>query len=182
MNDLRDRVREWRAAGWAGTTSITQELFEFWFDDDRRASNTRPFFCQQEAVETIAFLTEAPGHLLVGIDVPGSGEAYTRWAVKMATGTGKTLVMAMLIAWSGLNRVTDRHDSLFTDQILVMCPNLTVRDRLSGIGGLDPRDPASAFSEFDLIPPRLSGLWARSRSRSCNWQMLAPREDPKGPS
>ena len=128
------------AAGWAGTTSITQELFEPWFDDGRQAGNTRPFFCQQEAVETIAFLTEAPGHLLVGIDVPVRAR-HTRWAVKMATGTGKTLVMAMLIAWSGLNRVTDRHASLFTDQILVICPNLTVRDRLSASEDSTPATP-----------------------------------------
>jgi type III restriction enzyme len=178
-NDLRDRVREWRATGWSGATSITRELFEFWFDDDRQANNTRPFFCQQEAVETITFLTEAPEHLKVGIEVPGSGEAYTRWAVKMATGTGKTLVMAMLIAWSGLNRVADRHAKLFADQILVMCPNLTVRDRLSGVGGLDPRDPGSVFSEFELIPSRLSGLVGQVKVQVSNWHVLAPKEDPK---
>lgn len=178
-NDLRDRVRAWRGTGWAGSTTITRELFDFWFDDDRQTNNTRPFFCQQEAVETVAFLTEASDHLKVGIEVPGSGEAYTRWAIKMATGTGKTLVMAMLIAWSGLNRAADRQAKRFTDQILVMCPNLTVRDRLSGIGGLDPRDPASVFSEFELVPPRLSSLLGQVKVQVSNWHVLAPKEDPK---
>lgn len=181
VNDLRDRVRQWRADGYPGTTTITRDLFRHWFDDDRRASNTRPFFCQQEAVETVVFLTEAPDHLKVGVKVPASGEAYTRWAVKMATGTGKTMVMAMLTAWSGLNKVASRQDTRFADQILVVCPNLTVRDRLSGIGGLDPRHPRSLYSdvEFGLVPPQLSGLLGQVKVQVANWHQLAPKEDPK---
>ena len=81
VNDLRSRVRQWRDDGYAGSTMVTRDLFRHWFDDDRRLTNTRPFFCQQEAVETIIFLTEAPDHLKVGVKVPASGEAYTRWAV-----------------------------------------------------------------------------------------------------
>jgi type III restriction enzyme len=120
VNDLRERIRSWRADGYPGVTMVTRDLFGYWFDDGRIASNTRPFFCQQEALETIVFLTEAPQHLKVGVSVPGSGEAYTRWAVKMATGTGKTLVMSMIIAWSGLNRLASKTDTRFSDQILVM--------------------------------------------------------------
>ncbi len=88
VNDLRDRVRQWRADGYPGMTTVTRDLFRHWFDEGRIASATRPFFSQQEAVETIVFLTEAPEQLKVGVNIPGSGEAYTRRAVKMATGTG----------------------------------------------------------------------------------------------
>lgn len=180
-NQLRDKVRVWRADGYPGATQITRDLFDYWFDDSRISQNSRPFFCQQEAVETIVFLTEAPDHLKVGIDVPASGEAYTRWAIKMATGTGKTFVMSMLIAWTGLNRTANRQDPRFTDQILVMAPNVTVRDRLSGIGGLDPKHPESGFatSQFDLIPPQYSTLLGQVRVQVVNWHGLAPHEDPK---
>ena len=180
-NQLRDKVRAWRADGYPGATQITRDLFDYWFDDSRIDQNSRPFFCQQEAVETIAFLTEAPDHLKVGINVPASGEAYTRWAIKMATGTGKTFVMSMLIAWSGINRVANRQDTRFSDQILVMAPNVTVRDRLSGIGGLDPKNPESGYStgQFDLIPPQYSSLLGQVRVQVMNWHGLAPKEDPK---
>lgn len=179
VNDLRERVFLWRSDGYPGVTTVTRDLFRHWFDDDRIASATRPFFCQQEAVETIVFLAEAPDHLKVGVDVPASGEAYTRWAVKMATGTGKTMVMALVIAWSGLNRVSNRKDPRFTDQILVVAPNITVRDRLSGSDGLDPRDAESLYVNFDLIPPQFDGLLGQVKVQVSNWHVLAPKEDPK---
>lgn len=178
-NELRDKVRNWRDDGYPGVTMITRDLLGYWFDDDRILDHTLPFFCQQEALETIVFLTEAPEHLKVGINVPGSGEAYTRWAVKMATGTGKTFVMSMLIAWSGLNRAANKQDTRFTDQILVMAPNITVRDRLSMDGGLDPKHPESGFVQFDLIPPQYSSLLGQVRVQVMNWHGLAPKEDPK---
>jgi type III restriction enzyme len=179
VNDLRNRVRQWRADGYPGVTAVTRDLLRHWFDDGRKATATRPFFCQQEAAETVVFLTEAPEHLKVGVDVPGSGEAYVRWAVKMATGTGKTMVMALLIAWSGLNRAADRRDSRFSDQVLVMAPNVTVRDRLSGAGGLDPQHPESLYTEFDLIPPQFAALLGQVKVQVSNWHVLAPKEDPK---
>lgn len=179
VNDLRGRVRQWRKDGYPGASLMTRDLFQNWFDDERKVSKIRPFFCQQEAVETIVFLTEAPDQLRVGVKVPSSGEAYTRWAVKMATGTGKTTVMALLIAWSGLNKVASRQDTRFTDQVLVIAPNLTVRDRLVGAGGLDPKHPESVFVQFELIPPQYSSLLGQVSVQVMNWHQLAPREDPK---
>lgn len=178
-NDLRDRVRSWREAGYPGATLVTRELFRHWFNDERIEAQNRPFFCQQEAVETIVFLTEAPDHLKVGVNVPASGEPYIRWAVKMATGTGKTTVMALLIAWCGLNKVTARSDTRFTDQILVVAPNLTVLDRLNQGGGLNPKHPESLYTGFDLIPPQYSGLLGQVKVQVLNWHQLAEKEDPK---
>jgi type III restriction enzyme len=179
VNDLRARVFQWRTDSYPGTTTITRELFRHWFDDERIPSGIRPFFAQQEAIETIAFLTEAPDHLKTGISVPHAGEAYARWAVKMATGTGKTLVMALTAAWSGLNKAANRQDPRFTDQILVVCPNLTVRDRLTGIGGLDPGHPEAAYAQFALVPSQYSSLLGRIKLQVVNWHQLAPKEDPK---
>jgi len=75
------------------------------------------------------FLVEAPADRRVGIDIPQL-EAYRRVCTKMATGTGKTLVMAMTIAWSVLNKCAARTDNRFSDAVLVVCPNLTVKERL----------------------------------------------------
>lgn len=179
VNDLRSRVRSWRNSDYSGVTQVSKDLFRHWFDPSREITNTRPFFAQQEAIETIVFLTEAPDNLKVGIDIPSAGEIFSRWAVKMATGSGKTMVMAMTVAWSGLNRIVNRNDVKFTDQFLVLCPNLTVRDRLTGVGGVDPRHPESAYFAFDLIPPKYSTLIGQVRVQVMNWHQLAPKEDPK---
>lgn len=179
VNDLRGRVRDWRTDGYPGATTITRDLFRHWFDDDRKSTQTRPFFCQQEAVETIVFLVEAPDHLKVGINVPIAGEAYTRWAIKMATGTGKTTVMGLLVTWSGLNKGASRSDTRFTDQILIVAPNLTVRDRLSGEGGVDPKHPESIYVTFELVPPQYSKLLGQVKVQVMNWHQLAEKEDPK---
>lgn len=177
VNDLRRRVKEWRESDYPGATQITRDLFRHWFDESRKATNTRPFFAQQEAIETIVFLTEAPEHLKVGIQVPASGEIYIRWAIKMATGTGKTMVMALVAAWTGLNKITSRGDTRFTDQILVICPNLTVKERLSNSGGIDPKHPESAYVSFDLIPRQYSTLLGQLKVQVANWHQLAPKED-----
>ena len=101
----------------------------------------RLFFCQLEAAETIIWLTEAPPSERQGIEVPadvpfdeksvGAGFGpLQRYCCKMATGSGKTVVMAMLIAWSVLNKVQNRQDKRFSDAVLAVCPNLTIKERL----------------------------------------------------
>jgi type III restriction enzyme len=174
VNDLRDRVRAWRADGYPGVTPVTRDLLDRWFDEDREPG-LRPFFAQQEAFETIVFLTEAPPDRRVGIDIPRV-EAYERWAVKMATGTGKTLVMAMTIAWSTLNKAISRGDTRFADAVLVVCPNLTVKERLAD---LDPHRSVSEYKSFGLIPPNLSALMGQGRVMVTNWHALAPETDPR---
>jgi len=177
VNRIRERVGSWREAGYTGATPVTKGLFERWFDPEREPG-TRPFFAQREAIETIAFLTEAPAALRVGIEV-SKFEAYERWAVKLATGAGKTLVMAMAITWSGLNKVVNRQDTRFSDACLVVCPNLTVKQRLSGIDGLIPSDPQSAYQAFALIPPNFAASFGQVRVMVTNWHALTPETDPK---
>ena len=119
VNQIRPRVKRWREAGYPGVTSVTKRLLEYWSDPenfDRR----RFFFCQLEAVETLIWLTEAPPAERVGIEIPGDGGQYARQCCKMATGSGKTVVMAMTIAWQILNKVTDPQDARFSKNVLVV--------------------------------------------------------------
>jgi len=175
VNRIRDRVREWRKSDYTGATPVTKALFAHWFEDEREM---RPFFAQREAIETIAWLTEAPADRRTGISVQGF-EAYERWAIKLATGAGKTLVMGMTIAWSGLNKVANRQDRRFADTFLIVAPNLTVKGRLTGDDGLLPSDPNSVYRLFDLIPGQYAGLLGQVQVQVANWHQLAPREDPK---
>ncbi|MBW3537185.1 MAG: DEAD/DEAH box helicase family protein, partial [Actinobacteria bacterium] len=176
VNTIRKRVRDWREGDYQGATNITRELFKRWFVDPEQGR--RPFFAQQEAIETIAWLTEAPADRKVGISIP-QFEAYERWAIKLATGAGKTLVMCMTIAWSGLNKLANRQDTRFADAVLVVCPNLTVRERLSGLDGLLPSQPGNAYERFNLIPGQFAGLFGQVRVMVTNWHALAEQKDAK---
>lgn len=175
VNLIRRRVEEWRQGGYPGATPVTKELFADWFDPEREV---RPFFAQREAIETIAFLTEAGPERLQGIEIEGY-EEYERWAVKLATGAGKTLVMAMTIAWSGINKRSNPQDRRFADAFLVVCPNLTVKERLRGKDGLLPSDPGSVYAGFELIPGAYSQLFGQVKVMVLNWHQLAPREERK---
>jgi type III restriction enzyme len=169
VNLIRDRLAQWRATRYAGVTRTTLELLEYWRRDGRR---TPLFFAQIEAAETVVFLKEARADLLQGVDVPPEivpeeVNAFTRFACKMATGSGKTTVMGMLVAWSILNKVVARGDARFSDVVLVVCPNLTIRERLQE---LDPnRGDASIYRTRDLVPPQLMPRLRRGRVLVKNW-------------
>lgn len=174
VNDLRERLVAWQQDAYVGVSEVTRALLAHWFESDRE-SGMRPFFAQREALETLVFLVEAPADRRVGLAVP-QVEAYQRWCTKMATGTGKTLVMAMTIAWCVLNKAASRTDNRFTDAVLVVCPNLTVKERLAGLA---PQRPDSEYHAFGLIPPHLSGLLGQAKVMITNWHQLAPDTDPK---
>jgi type III restriction enzyme len=175
VNRIRERVGDWRSDGYPGASVVTKELFSQWFSPDR---DRRPFFAQREAIETIAFLTEAPAERRQGIELVNY-EAYERWAVKLATGAGKTLVMAMTIAWSGINKRANPRDRRFSDAFLIVCPNLTVKERLRGKDGLLPSDPESAYAAFELVPGTYSSLFGQVKVIIANWHQLTPKEDRK---
>jgi type III restriction enzyme len=165
VNLIRERLEAWRGGGYPGTTRTTLELLEYW----RREGREQPlFFAQVEAAETIIFLTEARSDLLQGIDVPSElGGSFRRYACKMATGSGKTTVMAMLAAWSILNKGAAKGDARFSDVVLVVCPNVTIRNRLRE---LDPNlDDASIYRTRDLVPRHLMPDLRRGRVLVKNW-------------
>lgn len=169
VNLIRERLAAWREAGYPGATRTTLDLLAYWRREGRQH---RLFFAQLEAAETVLFLTEARADLLQGVDVPledvpAGVEAFRRFACKMATGSGKTTVMGMLVAWSVLNKVSARGDARFSDVVLVVCPNLTIRERLAE---LDPsRGEASIYRTRDLVPAELMPALRRGRVLVKNW-------------
>jgi type III restriction enzyme len=152
VNQLRDEVRAWREAGYPGTAAVTRRLLEWWFerDEERRATGKRFFFCQQEAVETVIYLYEVQGRR----KMPETGD-LVRYALKLATGTGKTVVMALFVTWATLHKRKVSGSSLSAN-FLVLVPNLTVRDRVSGQprgDGLDPSGEHNLYDGFEMVPP-----------------------------
>lgn len=175
VNLLRPRVRAWAADVLAGrpvAAPLTRELLAYWCRDGR---DRRLFFCQREAIETVMFLVEARADQLQGVTIPADEpNGFIRYACKMATGTGKTTVMAGLIAWSILNKVASRRDPRFSDVVLVVCPNVTIRDRLQE---LDPhRSEASLYRVRDLVPPHLMTDLRKGHVVITNWHALAPQD------
>jgi type III restriction enzyme len=167
-NTIRTRLKEWQEKGRPGLTGISKELLEHWNDPDKR---TNPFFfCQLEAIETIIFLNEAPAHYTSGFTIPGDGGSFERWCSKMATGSGKTIIMAMLIAYNILNKVTYRKDNRFSKNILIVAPGLTVKSRLSV---LNPSDENNYYHEFQILPSTLMEKLREGRVKIINWHMLA---------
>jgi type III restriction enzyme len=166
-NKIRPRVNAWRDAGYPGLSGITKRLLDHWRDPEQR-ENRRLFFCQLEAIETLIWLTEAPASERVGIEIPSDGGTFTRLCSKMATGSGKTIVMAMLIAWQVLNKVTYPQDKRFSKNIFVVAPGLTVKNRLQV---LIP-GPNDYYREFSLIPTGLEDKLRQGKVLVRNWHKL----------
>ena len=135
----------------------------------RSSRAVRFFFCQLEAAETLIWLAEAPPSERVGIDIPSDGGALKRLCAKMATGSGKTVVMAMVIAWHVLNKVANPRDVRFAKNILVVAPGLTVRSRLAV---LKPSDAENYYEEFRVVPPAMRDKLRRGRVVIRNWHAL----------
>lgn len=172
VNMIRERVDEWRLNGHPGITAITRSLLEFWHHYEQREK--RFFFCQIEAIETLIWLTEAGGAEKQAIDIPSDGGEFERWCCKMATGTGKTVVMGMLIAWQALNKAAYPRDARFSRNILVMAPGLTVKSRLQV---LYPTDGNSIYDEYEIVPDSLREKLFQAKVIIHNWHTLMPEED-----
>lgn len=180
VNRIRARLKEWQKQHWPGITRTTLELLNYWRREGRQH---RLFFAQLEAAETIIFLTEARADFLQGIDISldelsaerkAEGyRAFWRYACKMATGSGKTTVMGMLVAWSVLNKVNDRSDARFSDVVLVVCPNVTIRNRLQELNPANGE--ASLYRTRDLVPGHLMADLTKGRVLVTNWHVFEPQ-------
>jgi type III restriction enzyme len=171
VNQIRPRVKAWREADYPGASGITKRLLRHWQDPEQR-ENKRFFFCQLEAIETLMWLTEAPESDRVGVKVPGDGGEFTRLCTKMATGSGKTILMAMLIAWQVLNKVTYPQDKRFSKNVLIIAPGLTVKNRLQV---LIPGAAGNYYTEFQIVPPGLEDKLRQGQSCRVlvrNWHKL----------
>jgi len=169
VNTIRPRIEKWRDADYPGVTGITKRLLKHWQDPEER-KDRRFFFCQMEAIETLIWLTEAPDAEKTGIVIPGDGGEFSRWCSKMATGTGKTIIMAMLIAWQVLNKVANSKDTRFSKNVLAVAPGLTVRSRLSV---LEPASVGNYYEEFNIVPSGLMETLRQGKVKIINWHMLA---------
>ncbi|WHZ21912.1 MAG: Type III restriction-modification enzyme, helicase subunit [Nitrospira sp.] len=180
VNRIRAQVKKWRLEGYPGVTRTTLELLHWWRRDGR---SQRLFFAQLDAAETIIFLTEARADYRQGIDVPQeeiSDEkrkdgcaGFRRYASKMATGSGKTTVMGMLAAWSILNKVNDRSDARFSDVVLIVCPNVTIKNRLRELA--PEAGEASLYRTRDLVPSHLMPSLTQGRVLVTNWHVFEPQ-------
>ena len=170
-NRIRDKVAKWRSAGYPGVTRVTQELLKHWSNNEE-GSHNRLFYCQIEAAETLIYLSEVPKSELLGLDIPPSGGYFQRLCAKMATGTGKTVVMAMIIAWQVINKASYPNDTRFSKYVLLVAPGLTVRKRLEVLRLPFAEAGESYYSDFDLVPSQLLPALAQGVVRIINRHRL----------
>lgn len=171
---IRERVDAWRDASYPGITTVTRSLLDHWNDPTARQY---PFyFCQLEAIETLIWWVEAPADFKQGIAIPGDGSPWERLCNKMATGSGKTTVMAMLITWQVLNALAyPNRKKDFSRAIFIVAPGLTVRERLQV---LYPGHTDNYYDVFGLCPNESM----RSKLNQAdvlveNWHSLMPLKE-----
>lgn len=182
INEVRNKVREWRKLpspnDWS-VTPATARLLQHWRSHDFQS--IRPFFCQVEAVETIIWLTEVARKQKtsqhVWEHIRGANEQANpellRLAMKMATGSGKTTVMAMLIAWQTVNAVRSQTSSLFSRGFLVVAPGITIKDRLRV---LLPSDLDSYYREREIVPSDMLDDIAKAKIVITNYHAFQLKE------
>lgn len=195
INAIRTEVGQWRGQGYPHATRTTRELLNFWFSNHERPNNQRLFFCQREAVETAVYLNEIADwdpnigrDLLRQLDArvatisDSSDDLLPRTAFKMATGTGKTVVMAMLILYNYFNKKNNPQDTRYCDHFLIVAPGITIRDRL-GVLFVDESlhgnrwDKNDYYHRRNLVPqqyePLLGGL--NSAITITNYHQFEPK-------
>lgn len=177
VNRIRQRVAQWRQGGHVGVTATTARLLEYWTAEEREK---KLFFCQIEAVETAIYIAEVAkkyGDPWIENELGEENDQYNRGlpriALKMATGSGKTVVMAMLIAWQALNKLENRQDARFSDAFLIVTPGITIRDRLRV---LLPNDPDNYYRQRDIVPPHLLERLASAKILITNYHAFLLRE------
>lgn len=176
VNQIRPRVRKWKENKYPNATGVTRKLLQFWND---RSIRQFPFFwCQLEAVETAIWLAEASPAEKQGLEIPKDGGGWERQCLKLATGTGKTVVMCMLIAWQALNKLSNPQDARFSKNILVIAPGLTVRDRLQV---LLPNNLENFYQSFNIVDSAMWQELLQAKIIVTNWHALAPINENYGP-
>ncbi|MBF0291965.1 MAG: DEAD/DEAH box helicase family protein [Nitrospinae bacterium] len=177
VNDIRRRIAMWRDGGYLSVTPTTARLINYWTDPNREK---KLFFCQNEALETAIYITEVAkkfgdawieNSLREANDTSNPG--LPRTAFKMATGSGKTVVMAMLIAWHTLNKRANQQDARFSDTFLIVTPGITIRDRLRV---LLPNDPESYYRQRDIVPAQLQDQLGQAKIIITNYHSFQLRE------
>ncbi|MGI9306973.1 MAG: BPTD_3080 family restriction endonuclease [Gammaproteobacteria bacterium] len=180
INHIRGLVDKWRKLRpekWQ-VTPVTERLLLHWRES---GANIAPFFCQIEAIETLVWLHEVAGKTAEGSDLLSAFEdannaankGLFRLASKMATGSGKTTVMAMLIAYHAVNKSRAPKSGKFSDNFLVITPGITIRDRLRV---LLPHDPENYYEKRGIVPPDMLKDIKKARVLVCNYHAFGLRE------
>lgn len=177
INRVRERVARWRQGGYVGVTHTTARLLQYWTNPERER---KLFFCQIEALETAIYIMEVAGkygdtwieNTLRDANAQSNPLLY-RIASKMATGSGKTVVMGMLIAWQALNKLANPQDARFSDTFLLVTPGITIRDRLRV---LLPNDPDNYYRQRDLLPPEMLEELGKAKILITNFHAFRLRE------
>jgi type III restriction enzyme len=177
VNEIRNQVAVWRQGGYVGVTPTTARLLAYWTNPEREK---KFFFCQIEALETAIYITEVAkkygdtwieNRIRDANDLSNPG--LLRTAFKMATGSGKTVVMAMLIAWHTLNKRASPQDMRFSDTFLVVTPGITIRDRLRV---LLPHDSENYYRQRDIVPSDLQDQLGQAKIIITNYHAFQLRE------
>lgn len=152
INKIREKVGSWRRNGYPGLTKTSRDLLAYWQDETRE---NKLFFCQIEALETLMYINEVAEksgeNWIINQLKQASTEANPglyRLAFKMATGSGKTVVMAMIIAYQTLNKIRYPQDTRFTDAFAIITPGITIKDRLNV---LYPNDPHNYYLKRGIV-------------------------------
>ena len=176
INDIRARVELWRARNYGGVTPISRKLLLHWADPGRE---DLMLFCQREAAETAIYVAEVAGRhgepdFRTRIDPENSlhNAGLPRIGIKMATGSGKTVVMAMLIAWQVANKAFSPRDARFSNRFLVVTPGITIRDRLRV---LLPADDQNYYDLRGLVPADLRSTLDSVSIVITNYHAFLPR-------
>jgi type III restriction enzyme len=178
VNRVREKVEVWRRGHYAGVTATTARLLDYWTHPER---DRKLFFCQIEALETAIYVAEVAtkygdawivNELREANETGGNPDLF-RIALKMARGAGKTVVMGMLMSWQTLNKLANPQDGRFSDAFLIVCPGITIRDRLRV---LLPNDPDNYYRQRDLLPPDLLEKLDRAKIVITNYHAFLPRE------
>lgn len=184
VEGLRDEIRLWRRSGYPNASSTTRRLLEHWTAPSGTGSTFPLFFAQLEAIETLIYLSEvtAPGSRSL-VRLRSLALEYNsgmlRAGCQMATGTGKTMVMACLIAWyaaAGHSRVRHQPGCLAqnVEDVLVIAPSLTVARRLRG---LIPSQHDNFYDKWNLLPDDLRSGLARMKVTVVNWHKFLAKGD-----
>lgn len=177
INQVRSRVDLWRKSGYPGVTTTTRQILGYWNDPTREK---KLFFCQIEALETIIYITEVAertGDVWILNKLKEANDelnaSLPRIAMKMATGSGKTVVMGMLIAWHALNKLANPQDARFSDAFLIVAPGITIKDRLRV---LLPTDPETYYRQRDIVPSEWLEKLCQAKIVITNFHTLQLRE------
>lgn len=180
INKVRGKVSAWRAEEYPGITRTSRELLLYWQDESRE---NKLFFCQIEALETLIYINEVAeksGEAWIPSEIKKANQdanpGLYRLAFKMATGTGKTVVMAMMIAYNTLNKVRYPSDTRFTDTFVIITPGITIRDRLRV---LQPNEQKNYYLERNIVSYQDMELLQAANILITNYHQLELRSNPR---